>query len=279
MKSLKLTIKAHLKHLLFSFLITLLLSCATDIQPTYSRKDIKSIISNICKKEFNIEVKVWESGDTIWIYAPFTSVLDEKRQISKTIQTHIRRIFLSINRVILSMDKAPKFYAFVFSDTQDIGFDVYYIGFAYDLLKFELNNISLGQMQERQAILQLLNPQALGDTEGNHINKYDITLGEFVSYLIKQSIEKTFSAPEVKDNFKINELRANFANGKLEITFDIMVQKYREGLAYPFDEITAITKKFLKVYDYPKDLLEVEIKDNFNKKTRLYSRQALTENK
>ncbi|MEI8350273.1 MAG: hypothetical protein WCI77_08980 [Candidatus Omnitrophota bacterium] len=279
MKSLKLIIKGHLKHLLFSLLIASLLSCAADTHTTYSRKDIKTIILNLCKNEFNIEVKVWESGETIWIYAPFANVLDEKRQINKDIQANIRRIFLSISRVILSMDKAPKFYAFVFSDTQDIGFDVYYIGFAYDLVKFELNHISLGQMQERQAVLQLLNPQALGDVDGNHINKYDISLGEFVSYLIKQNIEKTFSAPEVKDNFKINELQTNFTNGKLEITFDIMVQKYREGLAYPFDEITAITKRFLKIYDFPADLTEVEIKDNFNKKTRFYSREVLKEGK
>jgi hypothetical protein len=262
---------------LFSILI--LLYCSCSVSPTYSRKDIESVITKICKEEFNIEVKVWEKGDTIWIYAPFDKILGEDNQLDKKVSEGMRRIFLSLRRVILSMDTPPKFYAFVVSDIKTIGADLYYIDFIPDMIKFNMEFISINEMQEREVFFNSLNPQALGDKEGKHISTYEITMGEFIAYLIKQKMERTFTSPEVKDNFKINESRTNYYHGRIEITFDIMVQKYKEGLPYPFDEAVNITKKFLKIYEFPEDIKEIEIKDTFNKKNRFYTKRSLMEEK
>lgn len=268
-------VKSVRKILLFSIPIIFLLSCS--ISPTYSRKDIDKVIKNICKEEFDLDVGAWGVGDTTWIYAHFEKLLDENNQFDKAVTENIRKIFLSLRRVILSIEKPPKFYCFVASDIKEMGADLYYIGFIPDMIKLQMNLISLNESQEREVFFNFLNPQAIGDNEGKHIQKYDITMGEFISYLVKQSIERKFTAPEVKDNFQVNDLRAYYLNGKLGIIFDIMIKEYKEGLPEPFEEAKKAVKKFLKIYDSSGDIVEIEIFDTFNKKRRFYSRGALFE--
>ena len=108
------------KILLFSLLI-LLSACA--IPPTYSRKDISATIKRICKDEFNLQVTVWDYGDTVWVYAPMKLVDDEgKLNITKDnrwkeeVSEDMRKISVSLNRVFLSIDKPPKFYCFIRSN-------------------------------------------------------------------------------------------------------------------------------------------------------------------
>jgi hypothetical protein len=259
------------------YCITFSVSCSPT-PPTYSRKDVEAAIKNLCQKEFNIDVKVWEVGDTIWVYSPFEKIVDKRGELEKDVSDKIRKIFLSLRRVILSMDKRPKFYCFVASDITS-GFDIYYVWYIRDLVMFETGYISLGNFQEREAFINAVNTKALGDTQGDHISRYDINLGEFISYLIKQNVEKKFTEEGLKDNFKINDLHTKYYNGKLEINFDIMIKKYKEGLPYPFDETIAVTKKILKIYEHPVEISEVTINDVFNKKSRFYTRKALMEDK
>ncbi|MDP2923611.1 MAG: hypothetical protein Q8O30_07850 [Candidatus Omnitrophota bacterium] len=257
-----------------SVLIILSISCAPT-PPTYSRQDIEKIIKELCKKEFNIGVKVWEAGDTIWVYAPFENPLDEKGTWSnEKISKDIERIYLSLSRVILSMDKRPKFYCFLVSDIRN-GFDIYTIWFIRDLMMYHTEFISRGEFSERRVAFIFTNPQAIDDKEGKHVHGYDISMGEFISYLIKQSIEIKFASDEVKDNFVINEVKTNYDNGRLKVQFDIMTKKYKKGFDSPLEEIEKIMKKFLKIYQFPPEIKEIVISDIFNKTSRFYTRQEL----
>jgi hypothetical protein len=258
---------------IFSISFIIFTSCSTS--PTYQRKDIEKVIKNICKEEFNLEVNVWEVGDTLWIYSPFEKILDENRQINKDISEDMRRIFLSLRRVILSIDKPPKFYCLIFSDIKEIGLDLYYIGFIPDLVKFEMNFISIRDMQEREVFLPLPNHKALGDKEGKHLLKYDITMEEFISYLVKQQIERKFTAPEIKDNFKINDLRTYYYQGTLGVIFDIAIKEGGEKILYPFKEIKEIIKKYLNIYSSWENIVSIEINDTLNKKRRFYTKKAI----
>lgn len=256
--------KSARKVLFFNLFLIFFLSCSTS--PTYSRKEVDEIIEGICQKEYNLNVRAWDIDDTIWIYAPF-EYWDEN------VIENIRRIFLSLRRVILSMDKPPKFYCFVASDIKETGVDVYYMGFVPDMIKLMMEQISLGEFQEREVFINELNPRAIGDKEGNHISKYNITMGEFISYLVWQSMQKKFTAVEVQNNFQIDKLETNYYNGKLYITFDIKVKEFKKGLLNPFEEAKKIVEKFLKIYSFFEDIIEVEIDDTFNK--RFYSKEAL----
>ncbi|MDD4955203.1 MAG: hypothetical protein PHP17_04095 [Candidatus Omnitrophica bacterium] len=264
--------KNAVKIILFSIFLAFFSSC--DISPTYSRKNIESVIANICKKEFNLDVRVWAIGDTVWIYIPLEDMIAKDNQLDKSVLEKLRLINLSLERTILSMDKPPKFYSFVVSDIKN-GIDVYSVGFIPDMIKARIDLISRNDLAERGVFLVFNNAKALGDTQGEHVIKYDMSIGEFISYLIKQDLEKKFAAADLKDYVKVNEIRTKYYKGKMEIDFDIMIKKYKEKLPYPFDEAFAITKKLFSAYGYPPDITEITIRDVFNKKSRSYTRTAL----
>lgn len=267
--------KATPKILLFSLILIFLTSC-TGSSPSYSRKDIGKVIAKICKEEFNIDIKVWEEGNTIWLYSPFESVLDAEGKWNKDVSTTVRRIFLSLRRVILSIDKRPEFYCFVVSDIKKIGADLYYAGYVKDLMMLEIGYLPVEEFENREVLIQMLSPKALGDTQGTHIPLHDITMGEFISYLVRQNIEKKFTSEENKKFFQINSIQADYARNALKINVDIKVKEYKAKLPDPFEEAKKIVTRLLEIYD-PKDIIEVEINDTV--KNRFYSKRALLEEK
>ncbi len=263
---------------LICFLLIFVVSCQPS-KPTYSRKDIKSAIKNLCKHEFNIDVKVWEVGDTIWVYLPFVKVLNKERtNFSAEFSEKSNKVMVSLVRIILSMDKRPQFYCFVASDI-DTGFDFYRVWYVEDLKMLAADFISRGEFFERQGILSLEDAKAIGDTQGDHIERHNITLGEFISYLIEQDIERTFTAEKMKEKFKINELNSKFSHGKIEVSFNIVAKSHEQGLPSPFDVAIKSVKKFLKIYNYPSEITEVTVTDSASNKLRFYTIKALREEK
>lgn len=268
-------VKNVLRTALFSLFI--LSYCACTVSPTYSRKDIETAIKNLCKQEFSIDVKVWEVGDTIWVYFPFEKIVNkEGTEFNEEFSGKMNNVILSLRRIILSMDKRPKFYTFVASDI-NAGFDLYFVWYVEDLVMLETGYISRGEFQERQGYLYAVDSKAIGNTQGDHIQRHNLTMGEFVSYLIRQNMESKFLAENMKDKFQINDLRAKYLEGKIEISFDIVVKKYEEGLLSPYDEALKSAKKYLKIYSYPQEITEIVITDTFNKKSRFYTINALRE--
>ena len=258
-----------LKFILFFIIFTV--SC-NPTKPTYSKEEIKKHIIELCKKEFNIDVKVWHKEDTIWVYAPFKDILDKKgTNYKEDISKNVRRIFMVLGRIILSMEDRPKFYCFVVSDIKN-GIDVYYVWAIADYVKFLFGYISQGEFNERQVFLPYLNTLAIDDTEGMHIKPYNIQLGEFISYLIKQSLIKIFSSNELKDYFEVKNIDVNLSNKKLIIKLNIEEIKYKLNLN-PFQDTKKIVQKFLKIYEPQEEILEVEISDNI--KTEIYTKNEL----
>ncbi|MCK4519801.1 MAG: hypothetical protein KAT96_01365 [Candidatus Omnitrophica bacterium] len=164
-----------------SLLLFFLASCT--IPPTYTRKNIKEAIQDVCWNEFNIKARAALTGDTIWIYAPFKKLVTEDGQWEEKSLKDIRQIFHSLSRILLSMDNPPKFYCLLAADIERVGIDTYTIGFIPDLIKFDMGFISMKERDERIAFFSFPNPKALGDTEGNHMQEYDISPDEFAGYL------------------------------------------------------------------------------------------------
>lgn len=164
-----------------SLLLFFFLACT--IPSTYTRDNIEKTIEDICRNKFNVEVKAVLAGDTIWVYAPFKKLAAESGQWEEKTLEVIREIFHSLGRVSLSMDNPPKFYCLLASNIEKMGIDTYTIGFIPDLVKFDMGFISIKERDARIAFLSFANPQALGDTQGSHMQPYDIPPEEFAGYL------------------------------------------------------------------------------------------------
>ena len=268
------------KNVLSHLLISLLLFCSScTVSPTYSRNEITDVVQQMCKEEFDMDVHAWDMGKTLWIYAPVDNILTEENKVDPDALTAIRRVFLSLRRVILSMNTPPDFYVFVVSEVKGKGMDIYYMGFVPDVVKLQLGMISISQYQEREVFFEIPNEEALGDLTGEHIAKFDITMGEFISYLIRQYILRAFVTQDIIDYIEINELETYYYNGKLGVTFDIQIKSDKPlpldlKIPNPFDTAVAAVKKFLKIYKFDK-VYEIEINDTFLNKKRSYSKAAL----
>jgi len=143
----------------------------------------------ICRNEFNIDVNVASVGETVWIYAPFKKLITEDGQWNQEALEDRRKIFLALGRVFLSMDNPPKFYCLLVSGIEGIGFDTYTIGFIPDLIKLNMGLISLGDWDKRIAFFSFPNPEALDDTQGKHMQAYDIQPDEFADYLADRQVK------------------------------------------------------------------------------------------
>lgn len=56
-------------------IIFLTYGCSLSTAPTYLKEDIDKAIQDICKNEYNIDVKVKLAGSTLWIYLPVEDML------------------------------------------------------------------------------------------------------------------------------------------------------------------------------------------------------------
>ncbi len=259
--------------ILCSFLL-FCVSCSS-VSPTYSRQEIDNVIKNICKEEFQLDVSTWDAGDTIWIYAPFKKLLGDDMRYDEAAGDNIRRIFQTLRRAILSMDKPPKFYAFVASDIEEKGMDLYYMGFIPDLVKLQLSLISLQDWREREVFIYCPNEEALGDAKGEHVTKFDMTMGDFVSFLVRQHILNTYGTKEMQEVATINKLDAQYYEGKILVMFDIELKA--EDLPNPFEEAKKAIIKYLKIYESFDDITEAEMHDLRNDRKRFYTKHALLE--
>lgn len=164
-----------------SLLLLFILSCS--IPPTYSRANIEKAIKTICKDELAIDVVTALAGETVWIYAPFKKLITEGGQWDQETLEDRRKIFFVLGRVFLSLDNPPKFYCLLASGISGVGVDTYTIGYVSELIKFQQGLISSQDYGRRIAFKSFPNPQALGDTQGKHMQAYDIQPAEFADYL------------------------------------------------------------------------------------------------
>jgi len=273
LKYLKSMVKNVLKASLISFILIFLSSCT--LPPTYSRKNIQKEIRNICKDEFNIDVTVKFSGETIWVYAPLKELVTEDGQWNEEVADVRAKIFLALGRVFLSMDNQPKLYCLLVSDIDGVGLDTYTIGYIPDMVKFDLGFISFAEREKRVVFLSFPNPNALDDINGTHIQEYDISIGEFMAYLVCQNLEKKFNAPALNNNFQLKKVFVHYLVNNLKVNFDIRIIKLQEGLINPVEEVRRITKEILDIYNSSGDIAEIEVNNLLTGNVGVYTPENL----
>lgn len=65
---------------------SLILGCSSPVTHTYSKEDIEQATQNICKKEYNFDVKVKLMGQTLWIYLPLEDIFAKSEKPEKYLE-------------------------------------------------------------------------------------------------------------------------------------------------------------------------------------------------
>ena len=264
--------------------------CSSVTTPTYNRENLAQSIQDICKKEYNLEVKARLVGDTLWVYLPVEDLLAksdkpekyvekfvlertealpdssslkfeylikpiedrEKTQeykYNKLVLEKINNVWKVLRRVVFSLDRSktgePKFYSLVAADIKN-GFAMKEVFYYLDLKKVSYEYISWGEYQHRAIQDVDLNPQFIGDKEGNYVDYKNITMREFIMGQILHRIKLKFQKPEVDKNANIDK------------------------------EIIKIIAYTTKIYDF-KDFDAVELENLVSKNRIILNQAALLE--
>jgi len=82
--SLKNSVSTGLSSLLLASLLSIL-GCSSSTEPTFQKDKIDRAITDICKKEYGIDIKVTLTGSTLWVYFPTKDIVEETDKPEKTI--------------------------------------------------------------------------------------------------------------------------------------------------------------------------------------------------
>jgi len=243
------------------FPLTLVGCGDNSIKQSYREEDVASSIEELCKKEYDLDVKVDIVGNTLWAYLPVENMINKENMIDEEIHKKIGNIYLNIQRVILSTPKHIDFFVLAVSDIK-AGIDFIMIGYVLDMKKFMVSLISRNDFFSRLIRKAHPNPQAVADIEGNHINKFDI---KFSDFLINQMLERIQWHFHSDSRFAINLINASFNEGILKILYDIRMKEGNGGNNIK-EEILKIVASTLRKYDF-KEFLALEL-HNLQNNTR-----------
>ncbi|MDD5496297.1 MAG: hypothetical protein PHP46_04255 [Candidatus Omnitrophica bacterium] len=128
--------------------------------PTYPKEKLKESIIEVCKKDYNLDVKVDTVGKTIAIYLPLENLIDFTFAITKEASEKINDVILSVSRVALSTDAGYDFYCIIAHDIRIPEIQIVIIKSVDDVKRFLLNDISRGDYSKRMLIDIRFSPQA-----------------------------------------------------------------------------------------------------------------------
>ncbi|MFH1640817.1 MAG: hypothetical protein ABIA66_02505, partial [Candidatus Omnitrophota bacterium] len=79
MMKLKLSLKNSARRAALNLLIISLLigGCSSSTRPTYLKENIEQDIQNICRKEYQLDVKAKLVGQTLWLYLPIEDIFEK----------------------------------------------------------------------------------------------------------------------------------------------------------------------------------------------------------
>lgn len=272
---LKSTARPGLKIFLLSLTAVLFFSCVGP--PYYCRDDIAQIVEKICRKEFEIEARAWLEGETFWVYVFFDGeILDAAGRPASEFGEKSRRIFLALQRSFLNMEDPPLFYVFVLSGGEPYPAYLYRLGFVPDQVKFGMGLISLDEINRRTVSLLYQKDEVALDQQG-YISRHDISIGEFIGYLVRQDLTQIYSAPDF--GAEVRTIESYFQEGRLRIVFDISLPEKPKKTLNPLTKSKKLIKDYLETYRRPDEITKIKIVDEASGIKRSYTQPALFENR
>lgn len=266
--------------LLFNLLICIIFAgCEGQIEPTYKEENLTSLVKQICKDEYKLDVVTSRTSTTLWVYSPLTKILHkdygkkEDKIFDEEMVDKLRNILTTIGRVLVSSDRTPEFFVLVASDI-NIGLDYTIIANALDIKKSYAGFIPFTETQKRYVIKFRLAPEAIQDTTGSHLQIYDIRLPDFLAQQIAQRITGQFQEEGLNKYFKVEKSEGLFDNGTFIFAYSIQqILKPKKNINVMKEILNTITY-CIKTYEF-QDFSSLEINDLVTQDKLVLSRREI----
>ncbi len=255
---------------------------------TYPKERTTESIIDLCKKEYNIDVKVTAVGKTIGIYIPLNDLIDFTFAISKTASEKINDVILSVTRVAISTDARFDYYCIIAHDVRIPEIQIIIIKSIDDVKRFLLSDVSRGEYSKRMIVDMRLSPQAQKEkaikeifekmkldpkwqedvmddffrTEPSDLadigywnNKFylkDITHSEFLAEQIPSRIKLEFKNDKaLYNNFSIRSSKGSYRTSPPERFFVFEVNAAAKDIAASSDRMPdAVLKKVIDIVSH-----------------------------
>jgi len=253
-----------------------------------SRADFLEELPRICKTKYQAYVACKEVGNTVWVYLPFTNSRQgssgtKEEGSSMYIQYNIasvnpyrtidppelkfvvQKILTQMRDLLLQIRNPYKYFVLVVTDITvsdpKMAYEDWYIGKIEDVKNYSVGAVFSGEGYSRLTFsrekIRKMNTDSggkefaasYGDTSGEHIDYYDMTLREFVVKQINWRIYKRFTIEYSKTPFDLTaEEKENEVLKIIKTVFQ--AYNFRE-----FDKIYIADKSFLGEQSQYKGLL------------------------
>lgn len=152
---------------LLRFLSVLFLSISLPActQATYSKEKLEQSVIELCKDEYDLDVRAKVIGSTLGVFIPVEGLVDQNLRLDRSAGEKIEDVALSIHRVTMSTDKPLKFYTLTARDTKTSGAEFVLTGYIYDVVRVRLLDISRGEYHKRILRDFKFNPIVAGEAK------------------------------------------------------------------------------------------------------------------
>ncbi|HTY44583.1 MAG TPA: hypothetical protein VMD52_01145 [Patescibacteria group bacterium] len=209
----------------------LLLAGGCGFRQPLSRREMLSLLPQLCEHRYQAQVRCKEVGDTLWIYLAYTPGRQGSANVrEKASELYIdyavasfnpyrtedpaelrflaQKVLKSARELLLRLDKPYKFFILALTDIQNknvsVGYDQLYIAYAEDARRHGVAKDFSGEAYSRLVWAQekidapedpLGNKvlKSYQDKDGEHLHYRDMTTREFVQKQIEWRIYKRFT--------------------------------------------------------------------------------------
>lgn len=164
-----------MKNFVLRLCLVILFFLSSGCGPTYPKERLTESIVELCKREYNVEVKSKIVGKTLAIFIPLPSLLDITLRINKKAQDMIQDVILSASRVVLSTDAEIEFYCVIAQDVRLPEIQVIVIKYVDDVKRAFFSDISRDEYFKRTLFDININPQSKKEKSLKNIfEKYNL---------------------------------------------------------------------------------------------------------
>ncbi len=241
-------------------LITGIMLSLSACAPTYPKEELAGAVKSVCKMEYDMNVDVTVTGETMGLYYPMEGLLNVGMGISEKSWDTISNLLLIASRVVLSTDADIKFYCVITQDIRLPELQVVIIKYVDDVKRGMVRNISRSESFKRTLFSINLTPQATKERSIEEVfNKMGVekktrerVLNEFfrspptkltdIGYWRGQFYLKNITMEEFLATQIANRVKLDFrAEKKLQELFDY---KTAEGVFTSIDGLRSFLLKF-----------------------------------
>ena len=220
-------------------LVIVILALSAGCGPTYPKERLSESIVELCKKEYEVDVKVKVIDKTLAIFIPLPSLLDITLRINKKAQSMIQDVILSTSRVVLSTDANIEFYCVIAQDVRLPEIQVIVIKYVDDVKRAFFSDISRGEYFKRTLFDININPQSKKEKSLKNIfEKYKLD-PEFEEKVLEDFFRSTPIALEDfgywQDRFYVKDITLP----------EFLAEQMASRIRMRFREDKDLSKKFL----------------------------------